>query len=108
MAINITHAYKNCVFFTKIFKSIHYNKDIVFNMPLEVKNVIVNATYRCEICGRLTSSPIIYKTCCMNKPIILCSRECLSKWMSEWIKNQDQIAKRDQNVARSPLRKLHL
>jgi hypothetical protein len=77
-------------------------------MPLEVKNVILNATYRCEVCGRLTSSPIIYKTCCMNKPVILCSRECLSNWLSKWVKNQDQNVKRDQNVAISPLRKLHL
>ncbi|MEM0051438.1 MAG: hypothetical protein QXF42_07940 [Sulfolobales archaeon] len=77
-------------------------------MPLEVRNVITNAVYRCEVCGRLTSTPVIYKTCCMNKPVILCSRECLYRWMSEWVKNQDQIVNRSQNVNRSPLRKLHL
>jgi hypothetical protein len=77
-------------------------------MPLEVRNVITNAVYRCEVCGKLTSTPIIYKTCCMNKPVILCSRECLNKWLSEWVKNQDQIINRGQNIARKPLRKLHL
>jgi hypothetical protein len=77
-------------------------------MPLEVRNVITNAVYRCEVCGKLTSTPIIYKTCCMNKPVILCGRECLNKWLSEWVKNQDQIINRGQNIARKPLRKLHL
>jgi len=109
MIMNIKHILQKTIMFNiKIFKSILYNKDIVFNMPLEIKNVIVNATYRCEVCGRLTSTPIIYKTCCMNKPVILCSCECLSKWMSEWIKNQDQIIKSGHNIVKSPLRKLHL
>ncbi|MEM1679284.1 MAG: hypothetical protein QXV81_06875 [Ignisphaera sp.] len=76
-------------------------------MPLELKNVIPTAVYRCEVCGKTTSTPILYKTCCMNKPVALCSRECLNRWISEWIKNQEQIL-RNREGARKPLRKLYV
>lgn len=59
-------------------------------MPFEVKGI--SGVFRCEVCGKLiTSNPLVYKTCCMNKPVVLCSKECLSKWIAEWGKNQDQV-----------------
>jgi len=76
-------------------------------MPFELK--VVGGVYRCEVCGRLiTSNPFVYKTCCMNKPVILCSRECLIKWVSEWGKNQEQLTSSRFTNRKGSLRKMSL
>ncbi len=61
-------------------------------MPLEIKGI--ENVYRCIVCGKLTSNPIFYKTCCMNKAAIFCSQQCAQKWISQWIKNQEQIIRK--------------
>lgn len=50
--------------------------------------------YRCEVCGRLTSNPIFYKTCCTNKPAVFCSEACARKWIATWMRNQEQQVRR--------------
>ncbi len=59
-------------------------------MPFEVKEA-KGRVYRCEVCGRLTTNPILYKTCCMNKPVVFCSQACARKWISAWMRNQEQL-----------------
>jgi len=77
-------------------------------IPFEIREKITGV-YRCEFCGKLiNANPLIYKTCCMNKPVILCSKECLMKWLAEWGKNQEQLTRSRTADRRSPLRKLTL
>ncbi len=57
-------------------------------MPMQVSGG--GRLYRCEVCGRLTSNPILYKTCCMNKPVAFCSEACARKWIAAWMRNQEQ------------------
>lgn len=65
-------------------------------MPFEIKEGKNVGIYRCETCGKLiTLNPIIYKTCCMNKPAYFCSRVCFSRWLSIWVRNQEQVVGRN-------------
>jgi methionyl-tRNA synthetase len=60
------------------------------SMPFEIKQNESNKIYRCETCGKLiTSNPITYKTCCMNKPVYFCSKPCFTKWLSVWMRRQE-------------------
>ncbi|OWJ54456.1 hypothetical protein [Pyrodictium delaneyi] len=47
--------------------------------------------YRCTVCGRITTKPILYKTCCMNRPVVFCSKVCAEKWIREWMRRQEQF-----------------
>ena len=50
---------------------------------------------RCEICGKLVDKPITRKTCCVNKLHIFCSEKCLQAWSRRWLRNQEQIIKKN-------------
>lgn len=71
-------------------------------MPFQVSEQGIRVR-RCEVCGKLTSKPLAYKTCCMNKPVYFCSTSCLRKWVAEWVKNQDQVMKGDRRLRRMNL-----
>ncbi len=60
-------------------------------MPFELK--VKNVTqYRCDNCGRIIrENPIVIKTCCVNKPWVFCSTQCLGQFTSKWMKNQDAM-----------------
>lgn len=68
-------------------------------MPLEVKSS--SGVHRCVVCGKLTTNPIFYKTCCMNKPVVFCSNHCVRKWIMEWMRNQEQTLKTTSRWSRS-------
>jgi len=68
-------------------------------MPFQLREEY-NKIYRCEVCGRTVLEPIVYKTCCMNKPVYFCSRVCMVKWISEWTKNQEQVFRGDRRLRR--------
>ncbi|MET1127788.1 MAG: hypothetical protein ABWW70_00510 [Thermoproteota archaeon] len=63
-------------------------------MPFQVQQDRGQGLYRCAVCGRVVKEPILYKTCCMNKPVAFCSRACASKWLAQWMRNQDLAASR--------------
>ena len=71
-------------------------------MPFELKENS-RRVYRCEVCGRIVINPIVYKTCCMNKPVYFCSRTCMVKWINEWMKNQDQVMRGNRRLRRMVL-----
>ncbi len=67
-------------------------------MPFEVKGRV--GVKRCVICGRIVGGDAIqFKTCCMNKPVVFCSRRCMSIWESRWLRNQEQIIKKGKRFA---------
>ncbi len=73
-------------------------------LPFEVKQG--GGVQRCVVCGKLTSTPILYKTCCMNKPVAFCSQVCASRWIREWMRNQEQVrgrARGNRNLRRFTL-----
>lgn len=67
-------------------------------MPLEIKSQ-TSGVHRCAVCGKVTRDPIFYKTCCMNKPVIFCSKKCAKIWVSRWVRNQEQIISRRSRLA---------
>ena len=73
-------------------------------IPLEIKSK-EGSVYRCIVCGKIVTNPIFYKTCCMNKPVVFCSRICARRWISEWVKNQDQLMKSKSMARRRILRR---
>jgi len=68
-------------------------------MPFKLREEY-SRVYKCEVCGRITLEPIVYKTCCMNKPVYFCSRTCMVKWITEWAKNQEQVFRGDRRLRR--------
>lgn len=59
-------------------------------MPFEVKGRVRVA--RCMVCGRLVDEKAMqFKTCCMNKPVVFCSRRCMKRWESMWLRRQEQL-----------------
>ncbi len=59
-------------------------------MPFEVKGKARVA--RCAVCGRIVREEALqFKTCCMNKPVVFCSRKCMRVWESKWLRSQEQI-----------------
>lgn len=67
-------------------------------MPYEVKGK--SLIYRCQICGKMIHKDAIqFKTCCMNKPVVLCSQRCMRIWETRWLRQQEQIMKsRKKNI----------
>jgi len=58
-------------------------------MAFELK-VVKTTELRCTNCGKIiTGSPIVVKTCCVNKPWVFCSRECYKAFLTKWTRNQD-------------------
>ena len=58
-------------------------------MPFELK-VQRSIELRCSNCGKLiTGTPIVAKTCCVNKPWVFCNRECYRQFLAKWTRNQD-------------------
>lgn len=67
-------------------------------MPFQVKGY--SGILRCSVCGRIVVKPFVQlKTCCVNKPVILCSKRCLQIWTSGWLKKQEQIRARRKNTS---------
>ena len=59
-------------------------------MPYEVKGRV--GVYRCAICGKIIRDEAIqFKTCCMNKPVVFCSKRCMKIWESKWLRQQEQL-----------------
>ena len=61
-------------------------------MPFQLK--ADRRLYRCAVCGRVvTGEPIMLRTCCMNRPVVFCSRACAEKWVREWLRRQEQLGR---------------
>ncbi len=67
-------------------------------MPFEIKKTTKNVQ-RCFICKKLITNPYsTVKTCCVNKPIVFCSKTCMKIWERTWLKKQEQIGKTSKNI----------
>lgn len=59
-------------------------------MPFQVRGY--SASMRCSVCGRIVAKPFLQiKTCCVNKPLIFCSKRCMQMWEMRWLRGQEQI-----------------
>jgi endogenous inhibitor of DNA gyrase (YacG/DUF329 family) len=59
-------------------------------MPYKVEGRSI--ILRCTICGKvIRDEGIQFKTCCMNKPMVFCSRRCMQTWETRWLRQQEQI-----------------
>lgn len=62
-------------------------------MPFEIGKNVTNIN-RCFVCKKIVTNPYaVIKTCCVNKPIIFCSKTCKNIWERSWLKRQEQIGK---------------
>lgn len=59
-------------------------------MPLQVKGY--TGSSRCSVCGKAVPKPFLQlKTCCVNKPLVFCSKKCMQVWEARWLQRQEQI-----------------
>lgn len=58
-------------------------------MPLRIGGAS-STQLRCDNCGRvIAGEPIMVKTCCVNRPWVFCSEQCMRQFTSKWMMNQE-------------------